>query len=360
MTCRLLPQSQRKPRPASRPKAVADPLSALVEQALADLGKSASLAALDDVRVRILGKKGLLTEQLKSLGKLSAAERPAAGQRINDAKASIQAALEMHRIRLEQAALEEDLAKGAIDVTLPGRGQEPGSVHPVTRTRLRIERIFGQAGFQVASGPEVEDDFHNFEALNIPKNHPARAMHDTFYFPDGRLLRTHTSPVQIRSMRAQRPPLAVIAPGRVYRVDSDMTHTPMFHQVEGMVVGENVSFANLKAMLHTFVERFFERPLGMRLRPSYFPFTEPSAEADIECVFCNGKGCRVCKHTGWLEILGCGMIHPNVLGAAGIDSERWQGYAFGMGIDRLAMLRYGVDDLRLFFENDLQFLKQFP
>ena len=339
---------------------MADPLSALVEQALADLGKSASLAALDDVRVRILGKKGLLTEQLKSLGKLSAAERPAAGQRINDAKASIQTALEMHRIRLEQAALEEDLAKGAIDVTLPGRGQEPGSVHPVTRTRLRIERIFGQAGFQVASGPEVEDDFHNFEALNIPKNHPARAMHDTFYFPDGRLLRTHTSPVQIRSMRAQRPPLAVIAPGRVYRVDSDMTHTPMFHQVEGMVVGENVSFANLKAMLHTFVERFFERPLGMRLRPSYFPFTEPSAEADIECVFCNGKGCRVCKHTGWLEILGCGMIHPNVLGAAGIDSERWQGYAFGMGIDRLAMLRYGVDDLRLFFENDLQFLKQFP
>jgi phenylalanyl-tRNA synthetase alpha chain len=360
MTCRLLTQSQRKPRPASRPKAVADPLSALVEQALADLGESASLAALDDVRVRILGKKGLLTEQLKSLGKLSAAERPAAGQRINDAKASIQAALEMHRIRLEQAALEEDLAKGAIDVTLPGRGQEQGSVHPVTRTRLRIERIFGQAGFQVASGPEVEDDFHNFEALNIPKNHPARAMHDTFYFPDGRLLRTHTSPVQIRSMRAQRPPLAVIAPGRVYRVDSDMTHTPMFHQVEGMVVGENVSFANLKAMLHTFVERFFERPLGMRLRPSYFPFTEPSAEADIECVFCNGKGCRVCKHTGWLEILGCGMIHPNVLGAAGIDSERWQGYAFGMGIDRLAMLRYGVDDLRLFFENDLQFLKQFP
>ena len=332
----------------------------LVEQALADLGESASLAALDDVRVRILGKKGQLTEQLKSLGKLSAAERPAAGQRINDAKASIQAALEMHRIRLEQAALEEDLAKGAIDVTLPGRGQEPGSVHPVTRTRLRIERIFGQAGFQVASGPEVEDDFHNFEALNIPKNHPARDMHDTFYFPDGRLLRTHTSPVQIRSMRAQRPPLAVIAPGRVYRVDSDMTHTPMFHQVEGMVVGENVSFANLKAMLHTFVERFFERPLGMRLRPSYFPFTEPSAEADIECVFCNGKGCRVCKHTGWLEILGCGMIHPNVLGAAGIDSERWQGYAFGMGIDRLAMLRYGVDDLRLFFENDLQFLKQFP
>jgi phenylalanyl-tRNA synthetase alpha chain len=312
------------------------------------------------VRVRILGKKGLLTEQLKGLGALSAAERPAAGQRINDAKASIQAALEMHRLRLEESALQKDLAAGTLDVTLPGRGQEGGSVHPVTRTRLRIERIFGQAGFQVASGPEVEDDFHNFEALNIPPNHPARAMHDTFYFPDGRLLRTHTSPVQIRAMRAQAPPLALIAPGRVYRVDSDMTHSPMFHQVEGMVVGENVSFANLKAMLHTFVERFFERPLGMRLRPSYFPFTEPSAECDIECVFCSGKGCRVCKQTGWLEILGCGMIHPNVLSAAGIDSEHWQGYAFGMGIDRLAMLRYGVDDLRLFFENDLQFLKQFP
>jgi phenylalanyl-tRNA synthetase alpha chain len=339
---------------------VADSLSALVEQALADLDESASVAALDEVRVRLLGKKGLLTEQLKGLGALSAAERPAAGQRINEAKTSIQAALEMHRIRLEQTAMAAELAKGTIDVTLPGRGQEPGSLHPVTRTRLRIEHIFAQAGFQVASGPEVEDDFHNFEALNIPKNHPARAMHDTFYFPDGRLLRTHTSPVQIRAMRAQRPPLAVIAPGRVYRVDSDMTHSPMFHQVEGMAVGENISFANLKAMLHTFVERFFERPLGMRLRPSYFPFTEPSAECDIECVFCSGKGCRVCKQTGWLEILGCGMIHPNVLNAAGIDPERWQGYAFGMGIDRLTMLRYGVDDLRLFFENDLQFLKQFP
>jgi phenylalanyl-tRNA synthetase alpha chain len=339
---------------------VTDSLSALVEQALADVNASASLVVLDEVRVRLLGKKGLLTEQLKGLGTLSAAERPAAGQRINDAKTAIQAALEMHRIRLEQAALEKQLASGTLDVTLPGRGQESGSLHPITRTRLRIERIFSQAGFQIATGPEVEDDFHNFEALNIPQNHPARAMHDTFYFPDGRLLRTHTSPVQIRSMRAQRPPLAVIAPGRVYRMDSDMTHTPMFHQVEGIVVGDSISFANLKAMLHTFVERYFEQALGMRLRPSYFPFTEPSAEVDIECVFCHGAGCRVCKQTGWLEILGCGMIHPNVLAAAGIDSEQWQGYAFGMGIERLAMLRYGVDDLRLFFENDLQFLKQFP
>jgi phenylalanyl-tRNA synthetase alpha chain len=337
-----------------------DSLSALLEQALADIGSSADLNALDEVRVRVLGKKGALTEQLKSLGKLPAAERPLAGQKINEAKAVLQAAIESRRETLEAAALDQTLSIGTLDVSLPGRGQEAGSLHPITRTRLRIERIFREAGFQVASGPEVEDDFHNFEALNIPKNHPARAMHDTFYFPDGRLLRTHTSPVQIRAMRATAPPLSIIAPGRVYRCDSDMTHSPMFHQVEGMAVGEEVSFANLKAMLHTFVEHFFEQPLGMRLRPSYFPFTEPSAEVDIECVFCHGAGCRVCKQTGWLEILGCGMIHPNVLAAAGIDAERWQGYAFGMGIERLAMLRYGVNDLRLFFENDLQFLKQFP
>jgi phenylalanyl-tRNA synthetase alpha chain len=340
--------------------ATAEILSSLVEQALADAHAARDLAALDEVRVRLLGKKGLLTEQLKSLGTLPAADRPAAGQKINEAKAAVHAALEVRRQALQEEALRAELAAGAIDVTLPGRGQEAGSVHPVTRTRLRVERIFMQAGFQVVTGPEVEDDFHNFEALNIPPNHPARAMHDTFYFPDGRLLRTHTSPVQIRAMRARKPPLALIAPGRVYRRDSDMTHTPMFHQVEGMVVGENVSFANLKAMLHTFVEHFFEQPLGMRLRPSYFPFTEPSAEVDIECVLCHGAGCRVCKQTGWLEILGCGMIHPNVLAAAGIDSEQWQGYAFGLGLDRLAMLRYGVDDLRLFFENDLPFLKQFP
>jgi len=339
---------------------MAEDLGGLLEQALADVDASRTLSDLDEVRVRVLGKKGLLTEQLKSLGRLPAEERPAAGQKINDAKAAVQAALEVRRERLDRESLDAELARGTIDVTLPGRGQDAGSVHPVTRARLRIERIFMQAGFEIATGPEVEDDFHNFEALNIPANHPARAMHDTFYFPDGRLLRTHTSPVQIRAMRARKPPMALIAPGRVYRNDSDMTHTPMFHQVEGIVVGENVSFANLKAMLHTFVEHFFEQPLGMRLRPSYFPFTEPSAEVDIECVFCHGAGCRVCKQTGWLEILGCGMIHPNVLAAAGIDSEAWQGYAFGMGIERVAMLRYGVDDLRLFFENDIQFLKQFP
>ena len=339
---------------------IEDPLSALVAESLDRVSASADVAALDEVRVQLLGKKGVLTEQLKSLGKLSAAERPLAGQKINEAKLVIQAALEARRARLEEAALDAELARGALDVSLPGRGQGEGSLHPVTRTRLRIESIFLQAGFQIATGPEVEDDFHNFEALNIPPNHPARAMHDTFYFPDGRLLRTHTSPVQIRYLREHAPPLAVIAPGRVYRNDSDMTHTPMFHQVEGLCVGERVSFANLKAMLHTFVEHFFERPLGMRLRPSYFPFTEPSAEVDIECVFCHGTGCRVCKQTGWLEVLGCGMIHPKVLGAAGIDAERWQGYAFGIGIERLAMLRYGVDDLRLFFENDIKFLQQFP
>ena len=339
---------------------MAEGLGRLIEQALADVEASRTLSDLDEVRVRLLGKKGLLTEQLKALGKLPAEERPAAGQRINDAKVVIHTAIEARRERLDREALDAELARGTLDVTLPGRGQEAGSIHPVTRARLRIERIFMQAGFEIATGPEVEDDFHNFEALNIPANHPARAMHDTFYFPDGRLLRTHTSPVQIPAMRARKPPMALIAPGRVYRNDSDMTHTPMFHQVEGIVVGENVSFANLKAMLHTFVERFFEQPLGMRLRPSYFPFTEPSAEVDIECVFCHGAGCRVCKQTGWLEILGCGMIHPNVLAAAGIDSEKWQGYAFGMGIERVTMLRYSVDDLRLFFENDVQFLKQFP
>ncbi len=335
-------------------------LAALVARALADVAASASVAALEEVRVHLLGKKGQLTERLKALGALPPSERPIAGQRINEAKGEIVAALEQRRATLEAAALDAALAAGQIDVSLPGRGQSTGTMHPVTRTRLRIERIFAQAGFEVATGPEVEDDFHNFEALNIPRDHPARAMHDTFYFADGRLLRTHTSPVQIRALRVRPPPLAIIAPGRVYRNDSDMTHTPMFHQVEGLVVGEQVSFANLKSMLHSFVERFFERSLGMRLRPSYFPFTEPSAEVDIECVFCRGGGCRVCKQTGWLEILGCGMVHPNVLGAAGIDAERWQGYAFGMGIERLAMLRYGVDDLRLFFENDLQFLKQFP
>ena len=287
-------------------------------------------------------------------------QRPAAGARINEAKEQFQAALEQRRAALERAAIDRALADGRIDVTLPGRGEEPGGLHPITRARLRIETLFRRAGFDVASGPEIEDDFHNFEALNIPPNHPARAMHDTFYFEDGRLLRTHTSPVQIRALLAHGAPLAIIAPGRVYRSDAvDMTHSPMFHQLEGLVVGENVSFANMKAVLHGFLQAFFERALAMRLRPSYFPFTEPSAEVDMSCVFCEGRGCRTCKHSGWLEISGCGMVHPNVLAASGVDPERYTGYAFGAGIDRLAMLRYGVNDLRLFFENDLRFLRQF-
>jgi phenylalanyl-tRNA synthetase alpha chain len=334
-------------------------LTDLTARALAEIARASDLAALEDVRVRWLGKKGSFTEQAKSLGTLPAAERPAAGARINEAKNEVQAAIKARHDELARAEIDRELAASRIDVTLPGRGEEAGGLHPVTEARLRIETLFRAAGFDVASGPEIEDDFHNFEALNIPPGHPARAMHDTFYFADARLLRTHTSPVQIRALQQRGAPLAIIAPGRVYRRDSDLTHSPMFHQLEGLVVGENVSFANMKAALHGFLQAFFERDLAMRLRPSFFPFTEPSAEVDMSCVFCGGKGCRVCKQTGWLEISGCGMVHPNVLRASGVDPERYTGYAFGAGIDRLAMLRYGVNDLRLFFENDLRFLRQF-
>ncbi len=323
-------------------------LDQLVARAREETDASNDLAALDTVRVAYLGKKGALTEQLKALGKLSAKERPAAGQAINQAKQTVQAAIEERKDTLEAAVLAEQLKADAVDVTLGGRGQVLGGMHPVTRTRERIETIFAGAGFAVAIGPEIEDDFHNFTALNIPADHPARAMHDTFYFEGGRLLRTHTSPVQIRAMQAQGAPIRVIAPGRVYRCDSDMTHTPMFHQVEGLVIDCDVSFANLKAVMHEFVECFFERKMEMRFRPSYFPFTEPSAEMDILSE--SGK---------WLEIGGCGLVHPNVLRNVDIDPEKYTGYAFGMGIERLAMLRYGVDDLRLFFESDLQFLQQF-
>ena len=334
-------------------------LGSLVAVALTEVAAAPDLAALDQVRVRLFGKKGALTEQLQLLGALAPSARPAAGARINEAKTALHDALAARAIVLERAAIAQQLAGAAIDVTLPGRGQRAGALHPVTRTRLRIEEIFRRAGFGVAEGPEVEDDFHNFEALNIPANHPARAMHDTFYFGDGRLLRTHTSPVQVRAMLSTPPPLRLIMPGRVYRNDSDQTHTPMFHQVEGLVIDQDVSFANLKAMLRRFVSAFFEKPLAIRLRPSYFPFTEPSAEVDCQCAFCEGRGCRVCKQSGWLEVLGCGVVHPNVLRNCGLDPERWSGYAFGMGIERLAMLRYDVSDLRLFFENDLRFLAQF-
>jgi phenylalanyl-tRNA synthetase alpha chain len=334
-------------------------LTALAEEAQAQVRGCVSLAALDDLRVHWLGRKGVLTEQLKSLGTLDAAARPAAGARINEAKAKMQAALEARRVELEQSSIAQKLAAGGIDVTLPGRGEVNGTLHPITRMRQRIETLFERAGYEVLEGPEVEDEFHNFEALNIPADHPARAMHDTFYLDDGRLLRTHTSPVQIRALLSRKPPLALIAPGRVYRCDSDISHSPMFHQVEGLLVDTDVSFANLKSVLHQFMESVFERTLSMRLRPSYFPFTEPSAEVDISCVLCAGRGCRVCKQSGWLEVAGCGMVHPNVFRACSIDAERYTGFAFGFGIERLAMLCYGVNDLRLFYDNDVRFLAQF-
>lgn len=334
-------------------------LDQLSKQALTSAEAAADFKALDEVRVHYLGKNGLFTEQLKQLGKLSKEERPKAGQAINKAKQALQAVIEARKSVLEQAELDARLAAERIDVSLPGRGMHTGGLHPVTRTMQRIEEIFASAGFSVAEGPEIEDDFHNFEALNIPAHHPARAMHDTFYFDAHLLLRTHTSPVQVRVMKDAEPPLKVIAPGRVYRCDSDVTHTPMFHQVEGFMVDEHVTFADLKGIVHAFLKAFFEQDLKVRFRPSYFPFTEPSAEVDIECVMCGGEGCRVCGHTGWLEVMGCGMIHPEVFRHVDIDGEKYTGYAFGMGVERLTMLRYGVNDLRLFFENDLRFLRQF-
>ena len=320
----------------------------LVTKATADIESADSLAALDAVRVTWFGKKGVLTARLKELSTLPAGERPAAGQAINSAKQAIQGRLESKRQALEQAQLSEKLLADRVDVTLPGRGRALGGRHPVSRARARMERIFRDAGFGVRTGPEIEDDYHNFTALNIPENHPARAQHDTFYFPGGLLLRTHTSPVQIRALVKEGAPIRIIAPGRVYRCDSDQTHTPMFHQVEGLVVDRGISFANLKAVLHQFVESFFERDATLRFRASYFPFTEPSAEVDV-----------LWEEGRWLEILGCGMVHPNVLENVGIDSREFTGYAFGIGIERLAMLRYGVRDLRMFFENDLRFLRQF-
>ncbi|MBA4246173.1 MAG: phenylalanine--tRNA ligase subunit alpha [Pseudomonas sp.] len=334
-------------------------LDALVSQALEAVQQSEDVNALEQLRVQYLGKKGELTALMQTLGKLSAEERPQAGALINTAKSQVQDALNARKSVLEQALLAEKLASERIDVTLPGRGQTSGGLHPVTRTLERVEQFFTHIGYSVAEGPEVEDDYHNFEALNIPGHHPARAMHDTFYFNANMLLRTHTSPVQVRTMESQRPPIRIVCPGRVYRCDSDITHSPMFHQVEGLLVDEGISFADLKGTIEEFLRVFFEKPLGVRFRPSFFPFTEPSAEVDMQCVMCSGKGCRVCKQTGWLEVMGCGMVHPNVLRMSGIDPEKYSGFAFGMGVERLAMLRYGVNDLRLFFDNDLRFLAQF-
>ncbi|MGR6423517.1 phenylalanine--tRNA ligase subunit alpha [Aeromonas veronii] len=323
-------------------------LEEVVGQARAEIEGVSDIATLDEIRVKYLGKKGFFTEQMKGLGALSAEERPAAGAVINQAKQQVQDALNERREALEVAVLNQKLAAETIDVSLPGRRIENGGLHPVTRTIERIERLFGEMGFKVARGPEIEDGFHNFDALNIPAHHPARTDHDTFYFNPDLMLRTHTSGVQIRTMEHQQPPIRIIAPGRVYRNDYDMTHTPMFHQVEGLLVDEHVSFTELKGILHDFLRNYFEEDLTIRFRPSYFPFTEPSAEVDV--MGKNGK---------WLEVLGCGMVHPNVLRSVGIDPEKYSGFAFGMGVERLTMLRYGVNDLRAFFENDLRFLKQF-
>jgi len=334
-------------------------LDDLFHQAVDAIQKATDLKALDECRVHYLGKKGILTESLKQLGQLSPAERPIAGQKVNVIKANIQALIEERTQAFEKDQIQAVLAKDTLDVTLPGRQQAFGSIHPVTQVRERVGELFTQMGFTVMDGPEVEDDFHNFVALNIPEHHPARAMQDTFYFADGTLLRTHMSPVQIRTMKETTPPIRMIAMGRVYRRDFDLTHTPMFHQLEGLMIDEAVSFADLKGMLTQFLQAFFESPIPIRFRPSYFPFTEPSAEVDMGCQQCQGSGCRICKNTGWLEILGCGMVHPNVLQHVNVDSERYSGWAFGMGLDRLAMLRYGIGDLRTLFENDLRFLRQF-
>jgi phenylalanyl-tRNA synthetase alpha chain len=330
-----------------------DSVGQIVNQAREAIASCADVRALDEVRVRFLGKKGEVTALLKSLGGMEPEQRREFGQAVNAAKAEISELVSSRKEALEAEQLERKLAGERIDVTLPGRGQERGGLHPVTRAMQRIIDLFAHLGFEVATGPEVEDDYHNFEALNFPAHHPARAMHDTFYFGDGRLLRTHTSPVQIREMLKMGAPIRIIAPGKVFRSDYDQTHTPMFHQVEGLLVGEHVSMADLKGVLREFVDAFFEKRIGMRFRPSYFPFTEPSAEVDI--AWEKGDGTA----PGWLEILGCGMVHPNVLRACNVDSEKYIGYAFGMGVERLAMLRYGVTDLRQFFENDLQFLRQF-
>ena len=323
-------------------------LQQILDQAVKQFALINDEAELEQVKARYLGKEGSLTVLLKGLGKLSAEERPAAGARINQVKQAIEASLQQRRDVLQQNKLAQQLAAESLDVTLPGRGLSTGGLHPVTRTLERIEQLFHSLGFATASGPGIESDFYNFTALNIPQNHPARAMHDTFYIDPQHVLRTHTSPVQVRYMEAHQPPLKIISPGRVYRVDSDATHSPMFHQVEGLWVDENVSFANLKGVVQDFLQRFFEQDdLQVRFRPSFFPFTEPSAEMDMSW---NG---------GWLEIGGCGMVHPNVLKHVNIDSEKYLGFAFGLGVERLAMLRYGVNDLRLFYESDLRFLKQF-
>ena len=334
-------------------------LEPIANQARSAIAAAQDSATLEQLRVDYLGKKGQLTGLLKGLSNLTPEDRPKAGALINVVKQELQELIGERKTSLDATAVKAKLEQESIDVTMPGRAKTIGGVHPVTQTIERMEDFFSAIGFDVVEGPEIEDDYHNFEALNIPAHHPARAMHDTFYVDEHTVLRTHTSPVQVRVMESQEPPLRIICPGRVYRCDSDLTHTPMFHQVEGLLIDEHSSFSDLKGLIEDFLRVFFERDLEVRFRPSYFPFTEPSAEVDIQCVNCGGKGCRVCSQTGWLEVMGCGMVHPKVFEAAGIDTEKYSGFAFGMGVERLAMLRYGVNDLRLFFDNDLRFLEQF-
>lgn len=336
-----------------------DKLEALLEEALCELAQASTEEGLQELRVKYLGKKGAITGVMKGLGALSPEERPLVGQVVNTVKAKLEDALDARGSQVREAAKAARLAGEKIDVTLPGRRQAMGSKHPITLVTEEICSIFGALGFAVAEGPEIELDFYNFEALNLPKDHPARDMQDTFYFGESVLLRTHTSPVQIRTMLKQPPPVRIIAPGTVYRCDSDATHSPMFHQIEGLMVDKGITFADLKGILTLFISQLFGKDIGVRLRPSFFPFTEPSAEVDIACVICRGKGCRVCKETGWLEILGAGMVDPEVYRHVGYDSEQFTGFAFGMGIERIAMLKYGIADMRLLFENDLRFLKQF-
>jgi phenylalanyl-tRNA synthetase alpha chain len=335
-------------------------LDDLKAEATAAIESAVDSAAVEKLRVEWLGKKGRVTDLLKSLGQLNADERPKVGAEINAVKQLLNEQISERKETLQQAAIAAQLSAEALDVTLPGRREDLGALHPITRTIDRMSDYFAGLGFEVVEGPEIEDDYHNFEALNIPAHHPARAMHDTFYIDDTHVLRTHTSGVQVRTMETRDPPLRVICPGRVYRCDSDLTHSPMFHQVEGLLIDEDVSFGQLKGIIQDFLHAFFEQDaLAVRFRPSYFPFTEPSAEVDMQCVKCAGEGCRICSGTGWLEVMGCGMVHPRVLEMSGVDTERFQGFAFGMGVERLAMLRYGIGDLRLNFENDLRFLAQF-
>lgn len=334
-------------------------LEDMVENANQAIAAADTLQTLDDIRVQYLGKKGVLTDLLKGLSQLSAEERPLVGQQVNIVKDRIRERIQQRHDQLQADALMQKLASERIDVSLPGRGECVGSTHPINLVRSRIEAIYHSMGFITVEGPEIEDEYYNFTALNIPEHHPARAMQDTFYMEDGRVLRTHTSPAQIHAMETLKPPIRIITPGRVYRSESDQTHTPMFHQIEVLMIDEHCTMADLKGNLECFLNQFFEGNFTLRFRASYFPFTEPGAEVDIQCVKCGGSGCRVCKDTGWLEILGCGMVHPNVLQACKIDSEVYQGFAIGMGLERLAMLRYGIEDLRMLYENDIRFLQQF-